>query len=55
MEVICAILTALFGIRFGILWRCIRKMPLPCAPQAVPRVSTEPTEEYIKLTRLEAS
>lgn len=29
MEVICAILTALFGIGFGILWRCSRRMPLP--------------------------
>ena len=37
MEVICSILTALFGIGFGIFMA----------------LQPEPTEEYIKLTRLE--
>lgn len=53
MEVICAIIIALFGIGFGILWRCIRKMPLPCASRRRYTQVPEPTEEYIKLTRLE--
>lgn len=32
MEVICAIIIALFGIGFGIFMALHREMPLPCAP-----------------------
>ena len=45
MEVICAILTALFGIGFGIFIALRSRRRYTQVP--------EPTEEYIKLTRLE--
>ena len=52
MEVICAILTALFGIGFGIFMALQPEVAI--AQQDRGRYTqTQPPEEYIRLTRLE--
>ncbi len=52
MEVICAIIIALFGIGFGIFMALHPEDAIALRARGGIR-STEPTEEYIKLTRLE--
>ena len=50
MEVICAILTALFGIGFGILMALHPEDAIALHDRGR-YTQTEPTEAYIKLTR----
>ena len=52
MEVICAILTALFGIGFGI-FMALQPEDAIALHDRGRYTQTEPTEAYIKLTRLE--
>ena len=52
MEVICAILAALFGIGFGI-FMALQPEDAIALHDRGRYTQTEPTEEYIKLTRLE--
>ena len=51
MEVICAILVALFGIGFGIFMALQPENVI--ALRSRRRYTQGPTEEYIRLTRLE--
>ena len=53
MEVICAILTALFGIGFGIFMSLHPEDAIALRSRRRYTQVPEPTEEYIKLTRLE--
>ena len=53
MEVICAILTALFGIGFGIFMALHPEDAIALRSRRRYTQVPEPTEEYIKLTRLE--
>ena len=53
MEVICAILTALFGIGFGIFMVLHPEDAIVLRSRRRYTQVPEPTEEYIKLTRLE--
>ncbi len=53
MEVICAILTALFGIGFGIFMALHLEDAIALRSRRRYTQVPEPTEEYIKLTRLE--
>ena len=53
MEVICAILTALFGIGFGIFMVLQPEDAIALRSRRRYTQAPEPTEEYIKLTRLE--
>ena len=53
MEVICAILTALFGIGFGIFMTLHPEDAIALRSRRRYTQVPEPTEEYIKLTRLE--
>ena len=52
MDVICAILTALFGIGFGI-FMALQPEDAIALHDRGRYTQTEPTEAYIKLTRLE--
>ena len=52
MEVICAILTALFGIGFGI-FMALQPEDAIALHDRGRYTQTEPTEKYIKQTRLE--
>ena len=52
MEVICAILTALFGIGFGI-FMALQPEDAIALHDRGRYAQAEPTEEYIRLTRLE--
>ena len=52
MEVIFSILVALFGIRFGI-FMALQPEDAIALHDRGRYTQTEPTEEYIKLTRLE--
>ena len=52
MEVICAILTALFGIGFGIFMALHPEDAIALRSRRRYTQVPEPTEEYIKLTRL---
>ena len=52
MEVICAILAALFGIGFGI-FMALQPEDAIALHDRGRYTQTEPTEAYIKLTRLE--
>ena len=53
MEVICAILTALFGIGFGIFMALHPEDAIALHDRGRYTQAPEPTEEYIRLTRLE--
>ena len=53
MEVICAILTALFGIGFGIFMALQPEDAIALRSRGRYTQVPEPTEEYIRLTRLE--
>ena len=53
MEVICAILTALFGIGFGIFMALQPEDASALHDRGRYTQASEPTEEYIRLTRLE--
>ena len=53
MEVICAILTALFGIGFAIFMVLHPEDAIVLRSRRRYTQVPEPTEEYIKLTRLE--
>ena len=53
MEVICAILTAFFGIGFGIFMVLHPEDAIVLRSRRRYTQVPEPTEEYIKLTRLE--
>ena len=53
MEVICAILTALFGIGFGLFMALQPEDAIALHDRGRYTQAPEPTEEYIKLTRLE--
>ena len=53
MEVICAILTALFGIGFGIFMALHPEDAIALRSRRRYTQVPEPTEEYNKLTRLE--
>mgnify|MGYP000432393612 CR=1 FL=1 len=55
MEVICAILVALFGIGFGIFMALQPEDAIALRSRGRYTQVPEPTEEYIRLTRLEAS
>ena len=52
MEVICAILAALFGIGFGI-FMALQPEDAIALDRGRYTQAPEPTEEYIRLTRLE--
>ena len=52
MEVICAIIIALFGIGFGI-FMALQPEDAIALHDRGRYTQTEPTEEYIRLTRLE--
>ena len=52
MEVICSILAALFGIGFGI-FMALQPEDAIALHDRGRYTQTEPTEEYIRLTRLE--
>ena len=53
MEVICSILAALFGIGFGIFMALQPEDAIALHDRGRYTQAPEPTEEYIKLTRLE--
>ena len=53
MEVICAILTALFGIGSGIFMALQPEDAIAPHDRGRYTQAPEPTEEYIRLTRLE--
>lgn len=53
MEVICAILVALFGIGFGIFMALQPEDAIALRSRGRYTQVPEPTEEYIRLTRLE--
>ena len=53
MEVICAILVALFGIGFGIFMALQPGDAIALSSRRRYTQVPEPTEEYIRLTRLE--
>lgn len=53
MEVICAILAALFGIGFGIFMALQPEDAIALHDRGRYTQAPEPTEEYIKLIRLE--
>ena len=53
MEVICEILTALFGIGFGIFMALQPEDAIALHSRRRYTQAPEPTEEYIRLTRLE--
>ena len=53
MEVICAILAAFFGIGFGIFMALQPKDAIALGSRRRYTQVPEPTEEYIRLTRLE--
>ena len=53
MEVICAILVALFGIGFGIFMALQPEDAIALSSRRRYTQVPEPTEEYIRLTRLE--
>ena len=53
MEVICAIIIALFGIGFGIFMALQPEDAIALHDRGLYTQAPEPTEEYIKLTRLE--
>ena len=55
MEVICAILTALFGIGFGIFMALHPEDAIALHDRGRYTQAPDPTEEYIRLTRLEGS
>ena len=54
MEVICAILTALFGIGFGIFMALHPEDAIALHDRGRYTQAPEPTEEYIRLTRRQA-
>mgnify|MGYP001635822297 FL=1 len=53
MEVICAIIIALFGIGFGIFMALQPEDAIALHDRGRSTQAPEPTEEYIRLTRLE--
>ena len=53
MEVICAILVALFGIGFGIFMALQPEDAIALSSRRRYTQVPEPTDEYIRLTRLE--